>query len=262
MDRHADGREWEGNGSIATRLERVGRESLVDTVVERIRELVESANLSSGIRLPTEAELIAKLGVSRTVLREAIGRLESIGLIRVERGRGMFVGDRTSLAGCIKLIRSALVFTPNDLLQFTEFRRAIECHAVRRAAEVATPEQLQTLEQLCEQIDSPDNDDEQAMQSDLCFHLMIAQVAGNRLMHEALAVVQEFTLAAMLKTTPRPRDREESRIRHRRIVEALAARDASRAELAMHDHFDRTRDRLTAIAAESNASPQGENSSN
>ena len=75
------------------------------------------------------------MGVSRTVLREAISRLEAIGLLTVRRGRGMFIGDRHSLANCVRLVRSAMAITPGDLVQFTEFRRAVECYAAQRAAQ-------------------------------------------------------------------------------------------------------------------------------
>src|SRR5262249_1007028 len=75
------------------RLRAGGRESLVDTVVERIRAVIEQGHLKAGDRLPTEAELSAQLGVSRTVVREAVSQLESVGLLSVQRGRGTFVGD-------------------------------------------------------------------------------------------------------------------------------------------------------------------------
>ena len=84
-----------------------------------------------------KAELVASLEVSRPVLREAISQLESLGLVKVRRGLGMFVGDRDSLAGCLKLVRTALAITPRDLGQFAELRSALEHHSARRAAEKA-----------------------------------------------------------------------------------------------------------------------------
>ncbi len=81
-------------------------------MVSLLREVIEKKGLQPGDRLPTEAELVASLEVSRPVLREAVSQLEALGLIQVKRGLGMFVGDRDSLAGCLKLVRTAVAVTP------------------------------------------------------------------------------------------------------------------------------------------------------
>lgn len=226
------------------KLQTVPRQSAVDAVVDQLRESIEQGRLLPGDRLPTELELVEQLGVSRTVLREAITRLETIGLLTVQRGRGMFIGDRQTLSNCVQLVRSAMAFSPRDLLQFTEFRRAMECYAARRAAEIASPEQLAELTAACDSIDLPNQDDFACMQADLRFHLTILESTGNELMRNVLEVVQEFTLAAMVQTTPRPRDREESRQRHGRILDAIRRRKPEAAEAAMNAHFDRTVERL------------------
>src|SRR5262249_31986568 len=111
---------WKDRNMV--KIKPVKRTSLVDTVMERIRSLVTDGHLAPGDRLPTEAELIQQLEVSRTVLREAIGRLEAMGLIAVRGPRGMFVGDTGSLLSCVRLLRSALTVSPRELVQFTEFR--------------------------------------------------------------------------------------------------------------------------------------------
>src|SRR5262245_55853004 len=129
------------------RIKPVERHSLVDAVVSRIREVIEQGRLRAGDRLPTEAELSEQLGVSRTVVREAVSQLESLGLLSVQRGRGMFVGDGSGLAGCVKILRTAMALSPGELVRFTEFRTAVECYAARLAAERATPEDLADLKQ-------------------------------------------------------------------------------------------------------------------
>jgi GntR family transcriptional repressor for pyruvate dehydrogenase complex len=218
----------------------VGRQSLVDTVVERIREVIEQGHLKAGDRLPTEAELSEQLGVSRTVVREAVNQLESVGLLIVRRGRGMFVGHGSGLASCVKMLRSALALSPKELLQFTEFRRALECHAARRAAESATPEDLAALQTLCDEIDRADRDYLEAMQLDFQFHRRLMAITGNPLLSSVLEVVQEFVLAAMVRTTPQPRDRTQSHRRHQAIVRAIRTGNPDVAEKAMQDHMDRT----------------------
>jgi DNA-binding FadR family transcriptional regulator len=65
-------------------------------------------------------------------------------------------------------------------------------------------------------------------------------ITGNELMCSVLEVVQEFVLAAMLKTTPLPRDREQSHRRHLGIVRAIRSSDPDAAEKAMQSHMERT----------------------
>jgi GntR family transcriptional repressor for pyruvate dehydrogenase complex len=218
----------------------VARQSLVDTVVERIREVIEQGHLRAGDRLPTEAELGEQLGVSRTVVREAVSQLESLGLLSVQRGRGMFVGSGNSLAGCMKMLRTALALSSKELVQFTEFRKAIECYAARRAAELATPEDLAELDALCDEMDREGHSDLEAMQLDFQFHRRLMAITGNELMCSVLEVVQEFVLAAMMRTTPQPRDREHSHRRHLGIVRAIRAGDPDAAEKVMQAHMEHT----------------------
>ena len=229
------------------KIQPVARTSLVDTVVERIRGIIEQGGLASGDRLPTEAELGEQLGVSRTVVREAVSQLESLGLLTVQRGRGMFVGNWDSLSSGVKLVRSAIAIAPKELLQFTEFRQAIECYAARRAAASATPADLAELQALCEQIDNEGLDDLEAMKADFQFHRRLMAITGNQMMQEVLGVLQEFVLAAMVRTTPKPRDRDASRARHQAIVAAVRTGDPDVAERAMEAHMSQTARRLQEI---------------
>ena len=220
------------------------RTSLVAEVVTLLREAIEKRGLEPGDRLPTEAELVDSLEVSRPVLREAISQLETLGLVRVRRGRGMFVGDRDTLAGCLKLVRSAIAVTPRDLTQLTELRGALESHGARRAAERADRADVAELEELCDAMDRADLPYEEAIGLDFAFHRRLIEVGGNDLIVNVMSVLQEFIVEAMLQTTPRPRDRAVSRRLHRAIVDAVRRGDPDAAERAMGEHMTVTRERL------------------
>jgi len=220
------------------------KNSLVNEAVERIRGMIEQERWTAGSRLATEAELITELGVSRTVLREAIGRLETIGLVQVRHGQGMFVGDPDSLAACVRLVRTAMAISPRDLLQFTELRTAVEVHAARQAARLAADQDIAELESLCAQMDLEETTDEQAIRADFAFHQKLIEISGNELMLNVIKVLQEFFLAAMAQTTRRPRDRDVSRPLHQAILEAVRVRSPAAAEKAMQAHMEITRARL------------------
>jgi GntR family transcriptional repressor for pyruvate dehydrogenase complex len=212
--------------------------SLVDTVVEQVQHLIAAGQLESGDRLPKEDDLVQKMGVSRTVLREALSRLEATGLVTIQRGRGMFVADASGVASCARLIRNAMTLTSKDLAQFMEFRRIIECQAARRAAELARPQDLAELEALCLEMNREGQDFLESVRLDFQFHLKIVEISGNQLMHGALGVIQEFIMTTMVKTTPNPRDYDRSRRFHMQVIDAIRTGNPDVAENAARAHMD------------------------
>lgn len=214
--------------------------SLVDTVVKQVQQLIADGQLESGDRLPKENDLVETFGVSRTVLREALGRLEATGLVTIQRGRGMFVAESNDVTRCARFIRNAMTLTSKDLAQFLEFRRVIECQAARSASLRATAKDLDDLERLCEEMNRRGLKFEESIRLDFQFHLRIVEIGGNQLMHSALSIIQEFIMTAMAKSTPNPRDYDFSRKFHQQMVDALRSGDPDVAEKAARAHMDRS----------------------
>ena len=219
-----------------TRL-RLRRRSLVDGVVERLRTLIDEGRLAAGERLPTEAQLVEQLGVSRNALREAIRRLETVGLISVRHGQGMFIGDRESLSGCTELFRSAMAMSGQDLTDLAELRCVIEIHAARRAAEVASPEQVAELREALDRLGSDTQSHEEAIRTDFEFHRKLVETAGNRLMFILMTIPEELLLSSMLLATEKPRAFRWNLALHRPIWDAVRDGDPDAAEKAMREHM-------------------------
>ncbi len=230
------------------KLKPIPRRSTVEQVFDRIHRAIEDRKLPAGTRLPGEHQLVAQLQVSRPVLREALARLQSLGLVEIRRGRGTFVASRSSLARCVQLLRSAVTISPLELLTFAELRTAVEVQAARQAAERATDAQVAELEALLEDLDSQDRPDEELLEIDFRFHRKLVEIAGNELMQNVMAVIYEFVLAQMVRTTPPPRENELGRRLHRQIVAAVRKRDPDAAERAMRQHMQAVLDRLAAAS--------------
>jgi len=213
------------------------RRSLVDEVVESLRIHIENSGLSAGDRLPTEAQLVRQLGVSRNALREAIRRLETVGMIGVRHGQGMFIGDRDGLSGCTKLFRSAMTMSGKDLTDLAELRCVIEYHTVRRAAELATPEQVAELCEALERMSCEDQTHEEAIRTDFEFHRKLAEMAGNELMLTLMTIMEELLLSAILIATEKPRAFQANSEIHRPIFDGVQAGDPDAAEKAMRYHM-------------------------
>lgn len=223
---------------MVLKLQPIKRKSLVEDVVDRIRGLITDGHFGPGDRLPTETELIQQMQVSRTVLREAIGRLEIMGLVDVRGSRGMFVGEPTNLRNCVRLVRSAMTVSPRELIQFVQFRKAIECEAARYAAVRATPDDVAELERLCQDIRRPELSYPEAYALDLKFHRKLLELMGNELVRNVMDVVQEFMLASIQEGGERKRDADQTYRGHRAIVDAVGRGDADAAEKAMRAHLD------------------------
>jgi GntR family transcriptional repressor for pyruvate dehydrogenase complex len=222
---------------IDLRIEPAHRVSLVESVVERIRNVIEDSGLKPGNRIPGELELADRMNVSRSVVREAISRLQSIGLLTVVRGRsgGTFVGDQNTVMSYAKVVRSAMTVCEKDTKQFAGFRAALEIYSARRAAEIATDDDVAVLETLCDRIGDSDADDTATI-ADLDFHQKLAEVAGNEVILHTLQLSREFIKATIKKTGLR--DPERSRMEHKAVVEAIRRRDPDLAERAMRRHMD------------------------
>ncbi|WP_326950733.1 FCD domain-containing protein [Amycolatopsis sp. NBC_01307] len=121
-----------------------------EVVAERILRLIAELELRPGDRMPTEAELAARMGTSRTVVREAVKILSAIGRVRAHKGRGLYVSDDEGMLGAS---RWGGFFLPTDLdhvYMLFEFRRVQETAAGRLAAVNATPAELRAIEAAAE----------------------------------------------------------------------------------------------------------------
>lgn len=206
--------------------------SLVDTVCERLADLARQE--PDGDRLPTERELASRLGVSRSVVREAAQRLELQGLIEIRQGSGMKVVDKLH-----KPLNSALnLLVPDEkqrLVHLTEVRLALEPENARLAAERATVAQLRELRRAHEQLQLAQGFEDQ-VGADMAFHRLLAEASGNpisALLMQSLSELLQASLAhGYRRVTPDLAIRQ-----HGALLVALEKRDPAAAARAMHRHL-------------------------
>jgi DNA-binding FadR family transcriptional regulator len=117
-----------------------------EVVAEQILELIAELEMSPGDRMPTEKELAARLGSSRTVVREAIKILSAAGRVSAQRGRGLYVADGESMLGETRFARFFMPTNLDHIFMLFEFRRIQEIAASRLAATQASPAELRVIE--------------------------------------------------------------------------------------------------------------------
>jgi DNA-binding FadR family transcriptional regulator len=219
----------------------LNKEKLNQKIVARIKKLIFSNELQVGDKLPSERELMEEIGVSRAVVRESLRSLEQSGLVEIKQGGtgGAFVVSNLQKP----VFNSAFDLYSQGkltLAHFVETRKAIECVAVRVAVAKATPEDIARLRELNEAC-LPDIDDKVKHREHAArFHMAIAQISGNHL--SKLFVSALFGLLGELRpdSLQTKRFKQESYLLHKRIIEALAAKDAGLCEYLMAKDIERT----------------------
>jgi DNA-binding FadR family transcriptional regulator len=152
-----------------------------ELAAERILQLIGELGLRAGDRLPTENDLAARLGTSRTVVRDAIKILSATGRVSAQKGRGLYVADGVSmLAGR----QWGGFFVPTNLdhiFMLFEFRRLQEMQTSRLAAKRASPSELRVIEAAVHTCRHgyTSGDDAEFDQGDDAFHLSVATASHN-----------------------------------------------------------------------------------
>ena len=233
------------------RLDRDTGRSLAHELVERLKEQILAGQMEPGQKLPTEASLVADYGVSRTVVREAISRLQAAGLVETFQGRGSFVLALPETEGFA--VGADRIRTHHDVLDMIDFRIGIESEAAGLAAERRTDVQLKAIERALRDLTRAGDKPSGAVEADFEFHRRIALASNNRFYSDLLD-----SLGPMMIMLPRTRleaaytvsdatHLTRVTLEHENIHLAIARGDAAAARAAMRLHLANSRARLQQV---------------
>jgi len=219
------------------------RLSMTQQLVVDLTQQILAGELPAGSKLPTEQVIIKERGVSRTVVREAMSRLQAEGLVETRHGIGTFVVD-TARPGDFqgsKHVKGGAY----DALAVIELRLSLEVEAAGIAAQRATPEQLLAMREALDVANALDPTDDDSARADFEFHLQIAQCTGNSFFIDAMTHVGNTLLAVVqVKSENRTlavREREQ-------VYAALARRDAEAARASMRLHLINMQQRVRGVS--------------
>jgi DNA-binding FadR family transcriptional regulator len=223
----------------AASFPRLGGAKLSDRVAGELERRILAGEPRPGERLPTEAELCELFGVSRSVVRDAVRTLVARGLVRVGPGQGIVVTDPGDEAFAEALL---LLFARSGLTmrEVTEARAAIEVHLAPLAVERGTEDDWGTMEThltaFAEAVERADG--RAAHREHLAFHLALLHAIHLPALEIFLHPMQEIIMVSSVPpTTDDPKLWDVPA--HPPILEALRARDADRARVALEEHFQR-----------------------
>jgi DNA-binding FadR family transcriptional regulator len=231
---------------------------LTREIAERIADEIASARLPPGAKLPTEQEMVAAMGVSRTVIREAVAALRAQGLIVTRQGAGAFVAadaDRRPFRLAIDGLPSIA-----EVLDVMELRASVEVEAAGLAAERGSPSERCRVTAALKAIDAALDRGESAIAEDFAFHRAIAAATGNPQFAHLLEYLGRFIIprqsirVAAHRPEGQPAYLEMSQREHVAIATAIAGRDVAAAREAMRNHLTNSQVRYRRLAAEAKAS--------
>jgi DNA-binding FadR family transcriptional regulator len=227
------------------------REKLADQLYGQILEQIVSGNLGEGTKLPSENEICASFGVSRPVVREALRKLQSDGLVYARQGVGSFVKKRPPQG----LIEFGGVNDVAGLLRCFEARMAIEGTTARMAAERASVRHHRDIENALQRLENSVAAGDIADKADFDFHMAIARASGNEIFFTILnslhGVMQKSMNVALNITRSGSAERAKRVLaEHRQIYDAILGHDGDSAELMMRYHLHQARQRVTDHARE------------
>lgn len=228
------------------------RKTLTLLMAEKLSERVLSGKLKPGERLPTEAELCEEFEVSRTVVREAIARLRSEGLLVSHQGRGMFVSERQP-ARKFELDTDSLSTLP-ETISVLELRLSVEVEAAALCAERRTAADARKIRKLMEKVDAqiaePANVD---IHYDFDFHLAIARATKNEHIFRFLSflkpiIAPRFRLSQLVSSEFKDKYYERIHFEHNAIVTAIEDQNPEKARETMRKHLQNGLERLRALS--------------
>jgi GntR family transcriptional repressor for pyruvate dehydrogenase complex len=221
--------------AVKSDFEAIRKHRVHEEVAKQIERLILK-KLSPGDKLPGERELAELLGVSRSSIRDAMRRLQLIGLVEPRQGAGTVVREISSDSQ-VSPLANIIAHKRQLVGELLDFRRMLEPPLAARAAKHASAEDLAEMEEILRRQTHRVRAGELAVEEDTEFHYRIALASGNSVVLKVLDAVMDMlreTRSRSLQSEGRP---QKSLAGHKRILAAIKRCDATAAETAMRLHI-------------------------
>ncbi|WP_421930229.1 FadR/GntR family transcriptional regulator [Nitratireductor rhodophyticola] len=227
------------------------RETLADQVAQQLMEHIQNTAMAPGDQLPLEGEMADMFGISRPVVREALGQLKSIGLVEMHSGRRPMVQPIDGkLPGLF--FKLSLALDSGSVQELLEVRRGLEVQSAILAAQRAGEDDCRRLEETVALMKKHlDEKDHRAfIDLDVQLHLLIASASRNAMLYNLIASIRgpmRESIAHGIAARNSQRELQRIHVLHSDVVTAIRMGDGAAAAVAMAAHFD---DALISIVAD------------
>jgi len=212
-------------------------ETPVDKIIRQIRTLITSGQLKAGDRLPPERKLAERLGVSRTLVRDALRKLEFYGILKTLPQSGTIVSGM-GIAALEGLITDVLKIENSDFSSLVETRVLLEVEATKLAVQRRTEEDIKELQEALKAYEEKVKNNEQAVEEDLMFHLKIAEASKNSVLKSLMLIITPDIINSFKELNICEDGRSNQALKdHQIILNHIINQDQEQAALAMKEHL-------------------------
>jgi GntR family transcriptional regulator, transcriptional repressor for pyruvate dehydrogenase complex len=215
----------------------VVKQSLSDRLAQRIRALIQGGEYGLGDRLPPIMEMARRFGVGHPTIREALKRLEAMGIVEIRHGSGVYVSRSEDVLVLASRDYGGVV-TKKLLLDLIRARTPLEMQSASDAASNASAEDLREMSRLLASAGQNLDNDDVLNSANMAFHRQIALASGNIVLTQLLDVLQDLFTEEQRLILGIFGSRERDHKEHLLILDALEQRDESLAVERMRRHLE------------------------
>lgn len=225
------------------KFQSIAKSTLADEVAQRIAEMIHEGVYEPGDRLPTINEMASRFEVGHPTLREALKKLEAFGTLTVKHGSGVYVEKNVDV-----FLISNPVFagkpSKDMMIDLIEARIPLELKSAGQAAENATADDIERLEELLMKAKRHLEDDSVLNQTNMTFHREVAVASGNVVIAQLLEVMSNLFEQEQRTLLKIHGSAEKDHSEHLEILDAIRSKDKELAQERMHAHLKGVREIL------------------
>jgi GntR family transcriptional repressor for pyruvate dehydrogenase complex len=216
-------------------ITRITKNNVSDETYDQLLSAIVRKDYLPGSKLPSENELSDLLNVSRNTVRQAVQKLNVLGLTETRTGKGTYV-KQVDVSIYMNFILPLVFLGDHDYLMLMEFRKGIEIECAKLAAERATDEDIKKLEDLMECLSENTNDVSVYSGIDIDFHVALAKFSKNEMFEKVMNMVK-YLLSVKFEEYIRKFGNESSIKHHYEILQAIKEHNPENAAKYMDQHL-------------------------
>jgi len=219
------------------RFNEIKVESPVDKIIHQVRKLITTGELRSGDKLPPERKLSEKFGVGRSVVRDAIRKLEFYGIVKTQPQSGTVI-EGMGIVALEGLITDVLNIEETDFNSLVETRILLEIESAGKAAERRSTDDIVMIQSALKAYEDQIAQGGSAVEEDLLFHLKIAEASGNSVLKSLMLIITPDIIKSFTRLNVCKDDRNKFTLaQHREVLEHIVAQNPTAAQEAMRNHL-------------------------
>ncbi len=219
----------------------VNRIKLTENIIEAIVDYASSSNLKIGDKLPSERELASELRVSRPLLREALRKMESLNLIDVLPGKGIFI--KAPLKNGMSYIVLHIEQERDRVMEILEIRKLLEKYGMEEAIKNITEDEVAELERWVNLLEEKLRRGDDSREENWAFHSIIYQSARNKFLFDILDALKEYHLY-WEDPFSCPSFADKTYSFHRELFKSIKEKDIKRAYSVIDKLIDMIKDEV------------------